>query len=155
MKKRSAESGSFLGTGWSFPPRFVAGDQPGSGRVEMRTAREDIEESLRILCSTAPGERLFEPAFGLDLRAALFEALDTTDRSDLEDRARVAIALYEPRIELLALEITGADLAGRLSIEIEYRIRATNSRFNLVLPFNELDANELRFPRSFAATGRN
>ena len=48
-----------------------------------------------------------------------------------------------------------ADLAGRLSIELEYRIRATNSRFNLVLPFNELDANELRFPRSFAATGRN
>jgi uncharacterized protein len=154
MTRRTTEEASFLGVGWSFPPRFVAGTAPGTGRVELRSAREDIEESLRILFSTAPGERMFEPAYGLDLRVHLFDSLDTTDRTDLEDRSRIAVALYEPRIDVLALEVTGPDTAGRLALSLEYRIRATNSRFNLVIPFNELDANELSFPRSLAAAGR-
>ena len=154
MDARDPKADAFLGVGWSFPPRFVRGSSLATSGVEMRAARADIEESLRILFTTAAGERYFEPAYGLDLRARQFDSLDTTDRSDLEDRCRVAIALYEPRIDVVALSVVAPQHDGTLVLSLEYRIRATNSRFNLVIPFNELDANELQFPRAAALAGR-
>jgi uncharacterized protein len=133
---------SFLGTGWSFPPEFAGGG------VRMTADEADIAASLRILFGTAPGERLFQPQYGLDLRAILFEPISTTLRTDLEDRIETAILLHEPRIRLLAVEIASPDLhAGTLRIALDYEVRSTNSRFNLVFPFYRTDGNELRATR--------
>lgn len=133
----------FLGTGWSFPPRF----DRDAGRVAMVEDLQDIEESLRILFGTRRGERLFRPDYGLDLHDVLFDPLNTTLRSLLEDRIRLDILLYEPRIEPLALVVAAPDAgSGVLQIELEYRVRATNSRYNLVFPFYRIDSNELERP---------
>jgi uncharacterized protein len=132
---------SFLGTGWSFPPEFPR----ESGQVVMTADEEDIAASLRILFATAPGERFLEPKYGLDLREILFEPMSTTLRTFLKDRVKIAILIHEPRIRLLALEIDSPDPhAGTLSIVLDYEVRATNSRFNLVFPFYRTDSNELR-----------
>jgi len=132
---------SFLGTGWSFPPEFAA----GSGEVLMTADEADVEASLRILFGTAAGERFLEPRYGLDLREIQFEPMSTTLRTFLEDRVRTAILLHEPRIRLLALEIDSPDpQAGTLAIRLDYEVRATNSRFNLVFPFYRTDGNERR-----------
>ena len=57
-------------------------------------------------------------------------------RTALADRARIAILLYEPRIDLVDLQIDSPDPNdGTLRILLEYVVRATNSRFNLVFPF--------------------
>jgi uncharacterized protein len=134
-------STSFLGTGWSFPPEFAA----ASGEIVMSADEEDIAESLRILFGTAPGERFLQPKYGLDLREIQFEPMSATLRTFLKDRVRVAILLYEPRIRLLALEIDSPDPhAGTLNVVVEYEVRSTNSRFNLVFPFYRTDSNELR-----------
>lgn len=132
---------SFLGVGWSFPPAF----SHASGTVALRQGEEDIAESLQILLTTTAGERDFRPLYGLDLREIQFEPVSETLRSFLRDRLRTAILIHEPRIELLALDVTSPDThAGRLEIHLSYRIRATNSRFNLVFPFYRSDGNELR-----------
>lgn len=132
---------SFLGTGWSFPPEFL----PETREVAMTADEEDIAASLRILFGTAPGERFLQPKYGLDLREIQFEPMSTTLRTFLKDRVRVAVLLYEPRIRLLALEIDSPDPhAGTLRVALEYEVRATNSRFNLVFPFYRTDSNELR-----------
>jgi|SRR5262245_8085137 len=131
---------SFLGTGWSFPPQF---DRRG-GAVVMVEDEDDIEESLRILFGTQLGERLFQPDYGLDLHEILFDPLSTTMRTLLEDRIRISILIYEPRIEPLAVRVASPDAsAGELQIELEYRVRATNSRYNLVYPFYTTDSNEI------------
>ena len=124
---------SFLGTGWSFPPEFLR----ATGEVVMTADEEDIQSSLKILFGTAIGERVFNPKYGLDMQEILFEPLSTTLKTDLTDRVKIAILIYEPRIELLSLELdTTAENEGKISIVMEYKVRATNSRHNLVYPFN-------------------
>ncbi|WP_437682264.1 GPW/gp25 family protein [Sorangium sp. So ce131] len=138
---RNETSASFLGTGLSFPPEFVR----ESGQVLMTSDEEDIERSLRILFGTARGERFLAPKYGLDLREVLFEAMSTTMRTFLAERVRTAILIYEPRINVLSLRIDGEDANdGALRIAVDYEVRATNSRYNLVFPFYRTDGNEVR-----------
>lgn len=130
---------SFLGTGWSFPPRF----DRTAGRVAMVDDELDIEESLRILFGTQRGERFFQPKYGLDMHDLLFDPMSTTMRTLLEERVKLGVLIYEPRIEPLGIKVTSPDEnAGELQIELEYRVRATNSRYNLVFPFYRDDSNE-------------
>jgi phage baseplate assembly protein W len=135
---------SFLGTGWSFPPEFLVGPD-GVGAVGMTSDEADIRASLAILFGTALGERFLQPGYGLDMRELQFESVSTTMRTYLEDRIRTTILIYEPRIRLVALQVdTSRDTEGRLEIRIDYTIRTTNSRYNLVFPFVVSDGNEIR-----------
>ena len=141
---------SFLGRGWSFPPRFV------NGGVAMSEDEQDIQESLKILFNTAAGERFLEPKFGLDMRALMFEPMSTTLKSLTLDRVKTAILIYEPRIKPLKLQIDSPDPeAGTLLVSLEYEVRSTNSRFNLVFPFYTTDSNEVRGKVAGAQGGAN
>jgi uncharacterized protein len=132
---------SFLGRGWSFPPQFLL----ETGEVAMTADEEDIHASLKILFGTAIGERLFEPEYGLDMQEMLFEPISTTMETYVIDRIKVAILIYEPRIEVLRLDLdTTAQNEGRMNIVLEYLVRTTNSRYNLVYPFSTTDGNEVR-----------
>ena len=134
---------SFLGRGWSFPPEF----NQDAGDVAMTEERDDIEGSLRVLFGTVAGERFLVPTYGLDLHELQFEPMSTSMRTFLHDRIKTAILVHEPRITLLSLEVrnpTEAD--GTLLIVVEYAIRSTNSRFNLVYPFYWHDATEVPVP---------
>jgi uncharacterized protein len=131
---------SFIGTGWSFPPTFV----PSTGQVAMTTDAPDIEASLAILLGTAIGERFLHPRYGLDLHSLLFEPMSTTMLTDLKDRVTMAILIYEARVQLIALDMDVSSLAdGRVNLNIDYQIRGTNSRFNLVYPFYLTDGSEV------------
>jgi hypothetical protein len=132
---------SFLGTGWSFPPEFVK----ESGTVRMTSDAEDVEASLRILFGTGRGERFLNPKYGLDMHEQLFEPMSTTMRTLLTEQVKTALLIYEPRINVLSLQIDSPDPnAGTLLISLDYEIRATNSRYNLVFPFYRTDSNEVR-----------
>ncbi|MDJ0844698.1 GPW/gp25 family protein [Crocosphaera sp.] len=127
---------SFLGTGWSFPPEFLLENEK-KGEVLMTADEEDIQSSLKILFGTAIGERFFNPKFGLDLKAMLFEPMSTTIKTALIDNIKIAILIYESRIEVLSLDLdTTAQNEGKIEIVMEYKVRATNSRYNLVYPFS-------------------
>jgi Bacteriophage baseplate protein W len=132
---------SFLGTGWSFPPEFVA----STGEVLMTSDEKDIEASLIILLGTALGERFLNPKYGLDMHELLFEPMSTTMTTFLKDRIKTTVLIYEPRINLVSVELdTGALVEGKLPILIEYEVRATNSRYNLVYPFFNTDRTEVQ-----------
>jgi phage baseplate assembly protein W len=125
---------SFLGTGWSFPPTFA----PAVG-VVLISDEADIRSSLEILFSTAAGERFLRPRYGLDMREMLFEPMSTTTKTYLEDRIRTTILIYEPRITLLSLQLdTTFQNEGRVTLVLDYLIKASNSRYNLVYPFYEV-----------------
>jgi len=123
---------AFLGTGWSFPPTF---SRPQLG-VEIVSGVEDIRESLRILFTTALGERVMLPEYGCDLWRMVFRDLTTTLTSEIKDMVEQAIVLWEPRIDLLALHVgPDPDRDGQIRIEIDFAIRRTNTRGNFVYPF--------------------
>lgn len=134
------EQTSFLGTGWSFPPSFSI-HQEG---ITMVSDETDIEQSLRILLSTRIGERIMEPGYGCNLEDLLFSPLDLTLKTFVRDQIETAILYHEPRIDPLKIDFSDSqDLEGELLINIEYMIRATNSRKNMVFPFYKGEGSEI------------
>lgn len=124
---------AFLGRGWSFPPTFT---KKNEGKVTMVAAEQDILESLKVLLTTLPGERIMEPQFGCDLREMLFEPMDSTFIAYIEDIVATAIILHEPRIDVNRINVETKNAnEGRVDIEVDYTVRSTNSRFNFVYPF--------------------
>ncbi|MCE5204596.1 MAG: GPW/gp25 family protein [Porphyromonadaceae bacterium] len=134
------ENQSFLGRGWSFPPEF----NKESKAVKMLEDEADIRSSLQILLSTRPGERVMVPGYGCNLDELLFSPLNLTIKTYVIDLIRTAILYYEPRIDVNKIEIDQTEeFLGVLLIHIEYTIRATNSRMNMVYPFYKEEGNEL------------
>lgn len=121
----------FLGTGWSFPPEFGK----GKNALKMSSGAVDIAESLFILLSTKIGERFMTPDFGCDLDIFLFEPIDIDLEKKIEDEIRKAILLYETRINLERIIFKPDVGNGLIYINIEYIIRTTNTRTNIVYPF--------------------
>jgi uncharacterized protein len=138
-EEQADQQHSFLGTGWSFPPTFR------DGTIVMTSGEDDIQASLNILFRTTPGERFLRPDYGLDMHEIMFEPLSTTLRTFLIDRITTAILIHEPRVRVVDLRIDSPDPNdGTLRVLLEYEVRTTNSRFNLVFPFYSTDSNELR-----------
>ena len=123
---------SFLGTGWSFPPTFSR----LTYTVEMVSDDEDIRESLWILFSTALGERVMLPEYGSQLWRMVFKNLTTTLTTQLVNIVRQAILYWEARINLDQITVLpDSNEPGLVLITLDYTIRKTNARNNLVFPF--------------------
>ncbi|MBV8662380.1 MAG: GPW/gp25 family protein [Hyphomicrobiales bacterium] len=128
----AARSPRFLGVGWAFPPAFDL----ATGSARMVKADDDIRESLAILFSTAPGERIMQPEYGCDLNIHLFDTIDETALTHLRALISDAILYFEPRIVVEDITFDDANIAdGVLMITIVYLIEMTNSRSNLVFPY--------------------
>jgi phage baseplate assembly protein W len=123
---------NFIGRGWSFPPTFSRVNDS----VEMVSGEQDIQESLMVLLSTSVGSRIMLPTYGCDLEAQVFKSVTTTFKTLLADQISTAIINWETRINLDDLQISEDNkVDGLLLILLEYTIRKTNSRGNLVYPF--------------------
>ncbi|MDZ8082829.1 MAG: GPW/gp25 family protein [Nostoc sp. DcaGUA01] len=122
---------SFLGTGWSFPPTF----NQDTGTVEMVSDEEDIVQSLEIILSTRPAERIMQPDFGCELSQFLFEEISQSLITGIKGTISDALLYHEPRIDVEDINIDESEKEGLLLISVTYTVRVTNSRFNLVYPF--------------------
>lgn len=123
---------SFLGSGWSFPPRFA---QKAEG-LELSHDEQDVAESIFILLSTQPGERVMNPAYGCDLHSYVFQNINNSTKAKMKDIISTAILYHEPRVNVVGIDIDVVDqLNGHVNINIMYEIKGTNSRKNMVYPF--------------------
>ncbi|SDF81166.1 GPW/gp25 family protein [Chitinophaga filiformis] len=129
----------FLGCGWSFPPTFRKDNDDKDCYALMAVGREDIEQSLHILLSTSLGERVMLPQFGCNLADYQFESMSNTLIGFITDLVTNAILYYEARIKTDKITVSQSDswdaIQGCLRINIDYTIRATNSRYNYVYDF--------------------
>jgi len=131
----------FLGTGWSFPPEF----DRRLKAVKMVSGEEDIRESLRILLATAPGERVMQPSYGCGLKQLVFETMSESVVTEIKDLIERAVLFFEPRITLTRIEVDTVDVyEGLLKIALDYTVRTTNTRSNMVYPFYFLEGTNLR-----------
>lgn len=125
------EENSYLGRGWSFPPQFNI----ESRTVHMAADETDIEQSLHILLSTRLRERLMQPEYGCSLETMLFEPVTVSLKTLIKDRVFTAIYYHEPRVEPLDVLLVASEEEGLVNIFVEYRLRSTNTRHNIVFPF--------------------
>lgn len=126
-----ATSKSIIGIGWSFPPCFLLATRSNT----TVTDEEDIEQSLYILLHTRPGERPLLPEYGCDLQRYLFEPMSTTLATLIRDAVKRAVNRYEPRIQLLSVDVTTDVTTATMIVTLDYVVSSTNSRFNKVYPF--------------------
>lgn len=121
----------FLGQGWAFPPAF----EPHGRAVRVVSQVQDVEESLRILMFTAPGERVMQPNYGCGLHRLVFEVVNESTLTEMRSVIEKAVLFFEPRVTLDAVDFDFEDpLQGVLRIHLAYTVRSTNSRHNMVFP---------------------
>jgi phage baseplate assembly protein W len=120
-----------LGRGWSFPIAVTL-----DGRAAEAGEEEKVRQAIELILRTAPGERVMRPDFGCGIHDLVFDTMSDEMIGRAESEVEDALGQWEPRIAVQ--EVTARPDPGeptRLLVEIDYRIRSTNSRFNLVFPF--------------------
>ena len=128
----------FVGAGWAFP---LATD--ATGGIALVVREREIEEAIRLILATAPGERPMRPEFGCRISEHIFAPANATTAGQLAYDVRTALERWEPRIDVDDVDVTfDAVESGVLYIDITYRIRGTNDPRNLVFPFYVIPQHE-------------
>jgi len=126
------EQKAWLGRGWAFPVRI----DPATGGIAVSEYENDIRQSIQIILRTSRGERVMRPDFGCGIHDLVFGVNSAGTASAIAAEVRQALAIWEPRIDVLDVYAAPDPAeASHLLIEINYQVRSTNSRFNLVYPF--------------------
>jgi len=121
----------FLGSGWKFPPRLDV-----RGQIELAHQEQDVDESIRIILGTNRGERPMRPDFGSQLFLLQFAPNDASTAGLARRYVQEALELCEPRISVAGVNAYADPTnPARLLINVQYRVRSSNSDRNLVFPF--------------------
>jgi phage baseplate assembly protein W len=138
MTENRSDSPVFAGRGISWP---MGVDHTGS--IAMTRGAEDIDRSLRIVLSTAPGERVMRPQFGCRIWEMLFEPVTANLLGAMAEAVRDAVAQWEPRVDLDDVQVVpDPDDASLVRIALRFTVRTTNSERNLVYPFYVIPREE-------------
>lgn len=96
----------------------------GTGRLEQVEGADLLRQSLLLLLSTYPGERVMRPDYGCELLTLAFATNDDTTAGLAIHYVRRAVERFEPRVKILAVDATrSADTPYRLDVVLEYQPR--------------------------------
>jgi len=133
-------SKDFLGRGLAFPLRV----DRRTGKIAMVSHEDDIREAVDIIINTYRGERVMRPDFGCTVDDYVFNPMAHSPAHTIAHEIRNALVLQEPRIENINVRAdagTAADAS--LTIYVNYTVRSTNNRYNLVYPFYRMEGAQL------------
>jgi uncharacterized protein len=129
---------TFLGVGWEF---FIDPDGKGrirldsNGAIQLAQYEESVHQSIQIILGTAKGERVMRPEFGCGIYDLVFDINSASTAGRVAQSVRAALLEFEPRIDVLDIQVQPQNGGEVLLISIAYEVRATNNVFNLVYPF--------------------
>jgi phage baseplate assembly protein W len=130
--------GDFIGAGWAFPVRTDA-----TGSIALVRGDREVAESIRLILSTAPGERPSRPEFGCAIHDLVFAPADAATAGRIAYEVRRALERWESRIVLREVVVGfGEADKGVLYIDVRYTQRGGNDPRNLVFPFYVIPATE-------------
>ena len=129
---RAAVHADFVGAGWALP----APARPPTAASPWCGASASSKRPCRSSCSTYPGERPMRPEFGSRIRDFVFTGIDTGTLALLGEEVRQSLRRWEPRVDVVKVRLTLDEADPQLrAIGIEYQVKGTNDRRNLVFPF--------------------
>lgn len=108
-----------------------------AGGVKMLEGDAAIRQSIVVLLSTMPGERVMRPEYGCPLHRLMFAPNDATTAGLAIHYIHAALQRWEPRIDVVRLDAGAASAplapgdGPYLHVELEYRIRANHHRDTL------------------------
>lgn len=125
-----------IGQGWSFPPQI---DEHGT--LELVSDDEEIEQSIRVILMTAPGQRVMRPEFGCRIHELIFHPNNASTAGLASRYVREALGRWEPRIDVQAVDVDPDETdPSRMLIRIQYRVSGTYNSRTLVYPFYVIPA---------------
>jgi phage baseplate assembly protein W len=126
-------SSSFLFSGAGYGVQIGTGMQTGpmpsaTGGIELVHGDAAIRQSIMLLLTTIPGERVMRPDYGCPLHRLIFWPNDATTAGLAIHYVRQAIRRFEPRVQIVHLDAGAHPLdASVLLITLEYRVRETGT----------------------------
>lgn len=125
------DAANFVGRGFAWPMRV-----DNTGSIAMTSGTLGLDDAIRVVLMTAPGERLMRPQFGCRIWDLVFEPITANLLGLIAQAVREALAQWEPRIEVEDVTpVQDEKQPGTVQVAIRYRVKATNDRRNLVYPF--------------------
>jgi phage baseplate assembly protein W len=120
-----------IGSGWAFPLQIDP-----QGGLAMTSERSELDQAIRIILETSPGQRVMRPTFGCRLHELVFAPNDSGTAAQARRLVEEALGMWEPRIEVSRVNVQpDPDHPSQLLIEIHYVVKATRDRRSLVYPF--------------------
>lgn len=117
---------------WSFPLHF----DPYGKTVETVYDDESIKQSLYMLLSTSPGERIMEPEYGCDLKPLAFERLTLSLETQMKNDIKKAIETFESRIDIKSITLEDVEVDGCINIKIDYSIKTNKNNHTMVYKYS-------------------
>ena len=131
MNGQTDHSSEFLGAGIAIPLHVNE-----NGLIAMNALEDHVRQSILLILQTAKGERVMRPDFGARLSDLTFEPVTQATITLAEHYVKEALTRFEPRIVISKVEITvNPQEPDHLLIGLQYRVRSTDTTFNLVYPF--------------------
>jgi hypothetical protein len=122
---------NFIGSGWRYPIGTDA-----SGNIALTSDDQDLEQAIRFILTTAPGERPMRPKFGCGIHNYVFAPADATTAGRLAVEVKQALTFWEPRIDVTSVDVSVDSVArNTLYINIGYEKKGSYDPRNLVFPF--------------------
>ncbi len=121
----------FIGQGLAFP--FQVNPR---GDIALALGISDIEQSIRIILGTIPGERVMRPTFGCRAWELVFDPNNAATHALMSEYVRDALAMWEPRIRVQKVNAyRDSDRFEAMIVEILYEVKATHDERSIVYPF--------------------
>ena len=131
MSNGGDNSKKYLGVGIAFPM-----DVDGEGHVVLNSYEAHVRQSILLIMQTAKGERVMRPDFGAGLQTLVFEPAGPATAAMVQHEVQQALLRNEPRIDVLSVQVTAdPGRPGALTINVNYRVRQTDTIYNVVYPF--------------------
>ncbi|VVB91602.1 Gene 25-like lysozyme [uncultured archaeon] len=120
----------FLGRGWKYPVSIE------NGKIISSEGYDSIRESIMIILGTSKGERVMRPDFGCGINQLVFAPNNSATATLIIFYIKEALLKWEPRIDVLKVNAEPDETEqNKLIISIDYMVKTTNTKENLVYPF--------------------
>jgi hypothetical protein len=131
-------SQKFIGQGWNYP---LGTDATGS--ISLSSDDRNLQQAIRLILGTAPGERRMRPGFGCGIHNYVFASADATTAGLLATEVKRSLAMWEPRIEVQRVDVSIDEVdRNALYIDIHYTKKGSYDPRNLVFPFYVIPEEE-------------
>lgn len=110
--------------------RFIV--NPNTGDLALKKDAEAVKQSIMNILLTGRGERPFNPEFGGNLRAYLFENFDAVTQAAMENVIVNSLRNYEPRVRVDNVVINDLSYRNALEISIDFTLLSPDERQDVV-----------------------
>lgn len=105
-----------------FAFRPVQMQDSAAGDVARKRDVEAVKQSVLNILRTNRGEKPFNPSFGSNVRAYLFENIDAVTRALIEEDIVFSLRNFEPRVNILQVDVTDIPDRNAVNITLELEI---------------------------------